>query len=85
MAPDSVVAIDAAPGPVISIEMRSSTWREYQVLGSTYVMPYLTVLQLRQADDGAATRVVLLPDSLPADDFRRLRVLLRWQESVRKS
>jgi hypothetical protein len=44
-------------------------------LPDTTVWPYLTVLRL-----GAATGrrvLVLLPDSAPADDIRRLRAALR--------
>lgn len=67
------------------------TWHEGRwqlVLGAGTIMPvdlsatlvvlgWLIVVNFR---DAAGTRypVVLLPDSTSADEFRRLRVLLRW-------
>jgi toxin CptA len=63
-----------------SLETRSGERHEYDVLGSTYVMPYLTVLHLQQRESRDVKRVALLPDSLHADDFRRLRVWLRWKD-----
>ena len=80
MTPSAVVGIEVGPDNLVNVETRSGGWREYEVLGSTYVMPYLTVMQLQRTAGGAVKRVVLLPDSLPAEDFRRLRVRLRWQE-----
>jgi toxin CptA len=49
-------------------------------LGTTYVTPYLTVLNLRGHGERGARHVTLLPDSLHAEDFRKLRVWLRWKE-----
>ena len=37
----------------------------------------LTVVEFKQAD-GKRLALVLLPDSLAADDYRRLRIWLRW-------
>jgi toxin CptA len=82
---DAVIAIDTGSGNVLSAETRSGEWREYEILGGTYVMPFLTILQLRHTESGAVRRIVLLPDSLPTEDFRRLRVRLRWQEHARNA
>jgi len=83
LAPGAAVAIETGSDNKISVQTRSSEWREYDVLGNTYVMPYLTVLNLRQNESGAIKRVALLPDSLHAEDFRKLRVWLRWKEADR--
>ncbi len=40
------------------------------------VLPWLTVLAFRLAD-GRRRSVILVPDNVPADDFRRLRVIAR--------
>jgi toxin CptA len=80
MTAGAVVGIEVGPGNVVNVETRSGGWVEYEVLGSTYVMPHLTIMQMQRTDGGAIKRVVLLPDSLPAEDLRRLRVRLRWQE-----
>ena len=46
------------------------------LLGDSYVHPWLVVLNFSLPRRGRAS-VVLFPDSLHADDFRRLRVRLR--------
>lgn len=54
-------------------------------LGSSFVAPYLTVLELkplgaRRLWQRFRTRsVVILPDGIDAEEFRQLRVLLRWR------
>lgn len=52
-------------------------WVPAKVLARTTVLPWLVVLRLELAGQGRRSAVVL-PDSLPAQDFRRLRVWLRW-------
>jgi toxin CptA len=82
---DAATAIEVTSDHRMSVETRSSGWCEYDVLGSTYVTPYLTVLNLRRPGNRMAKHVALLPDSLNADDFRKLRVWLRWKEDSAKS
>jgi toxin CptA len=60
-------------------------YEECEVLGGTYVMPYLTVLSLRRLGSGASMRLALCPDSLQAEEFRQLRVWLRWKKGSAKS
>lgn len=79
LAADSAVAVEVSSDNRISVQARSGAWNEYEVLGSTYAMPYLTVLNLRQHDGRARKRITLLADSLHADDFRKLRVWLHWK------
>ena len=75
-----MVAIEITSDNQLSIQTRTGEWRECDVLGNTYAMPYLTVLNLRQSGSRAIKRIVILRDSLHADDFRKLRVWLRWKE-----
>lgn len=79
LAADSSIAIEISADNRFSVQTRTGGWSEYEVLGSTYAMPYLTVLNLRQRDSRALNRITLFPDSLHADDFRKLRVWLRWK------
>jgi toxin CptA len=51
-------------------------WRPVSVRSESVVLPWLCVLHL-VLDDGQARTLVILPDGMPADDFRRLRVWLR--------
>ena len=73
------VALRVSPDNVFSARMRGGEWREYEVLGSTYVTSALTVLILRASGARRVRSVVLLPDSMAADEFRRLRMWLRWR------
>lgn len=55
-------------------------WQPLTLLPSTTVLPALTVLHVR---DGRRRRaIVILADSLPPEDFRQLRVWLRWLARV---
>jgi hypothetical protein len=51
------------------------------VRGSTYVGALLTSIVWRADDSRWSRAVLVLPDMLPAEDFRRLRVLLRYARS----
>lgn len=49
----------------------------YRPLPGPTVHPWLTVLRWRDAE-GRQQSLLVLPDSMPEDDFRRLRIWLRW-------
>ncbi len=77
--PNAVVAIDIASDDAFSVQIRSGDRIECEVLGSTYVTAFLAVLNLREKDSGAVRRAVILSDSVDKEDFRKLRVWLRWK------
>ena len=61
--------------------------RDGQELSATlspdsFVRPWLTILRLRPESGGLVRNVVLLPDMLDAEAFRRLRVRLRLEQGV---
>lgn len=66
--------LGAPGGPRLWIE---DAWRVAEVLPDSVVLPWLAVIRLRVVDDGRLQTVVVLGDSLPGEDFRRLRVDLR--------
>ena len=57
-------------------------WQAMAVLGDSFVSSALIVLRYRDGGGAVRTRI-LLPDSAPADDLRRLRVSLRWARRTR--
>lgn len=59
------------------IELLDEAWRAAQISGRPVVLPWLVSLELAR-EDGRARRVTLLPDSVEADGFRKLRVWLKW-------
>lgn len=57
--------------------LNSGAWLAVQVLSSSVVTPWFVVLHLQT---GAGRRAwLIVRDSLPSEDFRRLRVYLRLQ------
>lgn len=62
----------------LEMETCAGVWLPTIVLGSSFVSPWLTVLHLKLQGRRFMVPVVLLPDSLAHDAFRRLRVWLRW-------
>lgn len=75
----SAVALRLRSDCKCEIGNRLGGWQEARLLGSSFVSPYLTVLNLRPEGRRFARHVVILPDAVDADAFRRLRVLLRWK------
>lgn len=49
------------------------------LLGSTFVTPYLTVLNLKPSGKILTRSVVILSDGIDVEEFRQLRVWLRWK------
>ncbi len=78
-APGAVIGFEIAADDRFSIQIRCGEWLECEVLGSTYVTYFLTILNLKAIDSGKHQRAVILPDSLDAEDFRKMRVWLRWK------
>jgi toxin CptA len=74
----SILSIELDRERRISVQSRAGGWQEATLLGTTYVSPALTILNVRVRGERLARHVVVLPDSMPSEDFRQLRVLLRW-------
>jgi toxin CptA len=75
----AVIALRISSDHAFSVQTRRGGWHECEVLGSTYVTAFLTVLILRLSGARRVRSVVLMSDSMAAEDFRRLRVWLRWR------
>lgn len=62
--------------------LRDGTQLPCQVLADSVVTPALVVLNVRPRGARSARSIVILPDSLDTETFRRLRVWLRWGGGV---
>lgn len=60
------------------VQDRSGLWRSGSVSDGSLVAPWLTILNWRPPGARFDRTVVILPDMLPADAMRRIRVILRW-------
>ena len=49
------------------------------ILGTSYISPALTVLNLRLENRISRRHVIIVPDNVHPEVFRRLRVWLRWR------
>ena len=81
-APNSVVSLEIAPDGTCSLRLRGGDWLPCMALGSTYVTGLVVVANLKETEQGRVYHAVILPDSLDAEDFRRLRVWLRWKREA---
>ncbi len=54
---------------------------EAELLPGATVHPWLTVIRLKTADQGMHILIVAV-DSMKAEEFRRLRVFLRWRAAL---
>lgn len=78
-ADDAVIALQLKEDMCCIVTTRSGQSITCRILGSTFVAPYLTVMNLQPAGKFFMRSVVILPDSIKGDEFRRLRVWLRWK------
>jgi len=84
-------ALLRAVHPVLSLELdedgraswrnRDGTWHEGRLGSSHFVSAVLAVLELETPGLSRRKRVILMADSVSTEDFRRLRVWLRWRRS----
>lgn len=75
----SVRAIRLTGECEISLQGQDGTWLEAAILPSSFISPYLTVLNLKIEVERRARHVVILPDAMDAEQFRQLRVWLKWR------
>jgi len=84
--PRSVIALELSDDMACTLETRRGKSSACAVLGSSFVAPYLTVLELKTLGPlrlwqriFARHSIVIFPDGIDEEDFRQLRVLLRWK------
>ncbi len=74
----AVTALHCIDRERLRVRMHDGTWHAGRVLGSSTVGTSLTLLNIALDGRRLPVHVVLPGDSLAAEDFRRLRVWLRW-------
>jgi hypothetical protein len=73
--PDSIASLVWEEGNRWRLTLRSGRETGATLRPFVFMQPWLLILHFRR-DDGHCARLVLLPDMLDADSFRRLRVRL---------
>lgn len=79
-AASAIVALELKDRGGIAFRTRDGTWVESELSASSYVSPALTVVVLQPRGRGRTRRAIILPDSVDARDFRRLRMWMRWRD-----
>ncbi len=76
---NAVIAFTLSDEMICTVITRCGKSLTCNVMNSTFVTPYLTVLNLKPGGKLFARSVVILSDSLNTEEFRQLRVWLRWK------
>lgn len=76
---NSTIALQVHSDCQCEIQNQQGEWEDAELLGTSFVAPYLTVLNFKIAGKHNAKHVVIFPDAIDSEQFRKLRVLLKWK------
>lgn len=76
--PGALRGLSLAMDGTFSVRLKTGAWAPAEVLESSFVSPWLTVLHLRVDRRRSMLPLVLFSDMLAREDFRRLRLWLLW-------
>jgi toxin CptA len=79
----AIVALELDDSGGLFFQTRAGRRVECELLGSTYVSPALTIVNMRARSRAGTRRVILVEDNVDPRDFRRLRTWLRWRRGER--
>lgn len=80
--PRSVIRLELNSKGKFHLVRRNEEKMVAGILPSSFVMPYLTILNLSNGQLFSGRSVVITPDRVDQDSFRRLRVWLRWSRQA---
>jgi hypothetical protein len=80
-APSAIVELMLSEDRTIVVRRKDGRWRSGRVLETSHVHPAFTSIVWRPDGARLARSVPIVADMLDRDDFRRLRVLLRYGRS----
>ncbi len=75
----SIVSFELSEAMLCTIKTRSGEHFDCKILGSSFVSPYLLILNLKPLDRFFVRNLIILNDAINTEKFRKLRVLLRWK------
>lgn len=74
----SCVAFRQEDSKGIVLVLRNGSHLTFSLSGDSLVTPYVVILNVARNEQHGGRSVVIMPDTMGAESFRRLRVLLRW-------
>lgn len=78
----AVVAVALSDSLDCEAEERNGRAFAGSVLGTTFVAPWLVVINLESERRGLPRVIVVMPDAVDPESFRALRVWLRWRRAA---
>jgi toxin CptA len=79
LSPTAIVSFTLHPDCRCEFQNKNGERHEAVLLGTSFIAPYLTVLNLKPLNHRLARHVVILPDNVDAERFRKLRISLKWR------
>jgi toxin CptA len=86
VSPGSIIGVELSDDMTCTLETHQGKRTPCTLLGSSFVAPYLAVLEFKPLEPlplwqsvFASPSIVILPDGIDPEQFRQLRVLLRWK------
>ncbi len=77
--PKSIVTFELNDAMECTLEAKNGERITCEILGSTFVSPYLVVLNLKPLNNCSSRSIIILADTIDMNVFRQLRILLRWK------
>lgn len=77
--PNAIVLFYLSSHSTCITQTQSGQQQHWRIQGSSFVTPYLTVLSMKSNESFFDRSIVILSDSINAEQFRQLRVWLRWK------
>ena len=82
---DAIQAFRLTGGGMVEAQFADGSFRDLTVMRSTTLLGPLILLRLASDDGfGKVLSLIVLPDSLPGESVRQLRVWLRWKADVER-
>lgn len=75
---NSCVALRLEEGDEIVLVLRNGSHLMCRLCGDSLVTPYIVILNVTRNEQRGGRSVLIMPDAIGAESFRRLRVILRW-------
>ena len=82
-ATNAIITLEIGEDDAVSCQTRGGDWVDCELLGSSYISPRLTIVNLQPHGRRRTRRVILVPDNVDPLDYRRLRIWLRWKRGDR--
>ena len=79
---DSCVALRLEGRDEIALVLRSGRHLSGRVSPDTLVTPYIVILNVVLSEQRKGRSLLILPDAMGEDSYRRLRVALRWGDKA---